>query len=303
MSVMDDKQRASAYWDRIVPSPQRSRWWNWPRIIEFQNERICGKLVQGWGAGLVTELRKRSHGLAFSRGISVACGNGSKEMVLLRAGVVQHFDLFEISEARIAQGRDLYAAAGLSERVTWHVDDGVEILSRGPGYDLVFWDNALHHMPNTSRAVAASLAGLKPGGAFVMNDFVGANRFQWNDREMRFASAVRRGMPARLMRHLRNPDAMIPSTVRRPDRAKMIEIDPSEAGDSENILPAIRKILPNPTVWLLGGAIYHLALNDVLGNMDPEVDKALLESLLVLETAMIEMGESQYAACISLKQK
>lgn len=295
-----DLQRAASYWDKFTPSAERSRWWQWPRIIKFQNERICGKPLPGWSAGLINELGDRTGGRVFKRGVSIACGNGSKEMAFLRAGLVEHFDLFEISETRIAHGRELYKQAGLSERATWHVSDGITHLERGPSYDMVFWDNALHHMPDTARAVEASRTALNSGGVFVMNDFVGANRFQWTARELRYASAVRANLPDGYLRHPRNPAARLPRALSRPDFQGMIDADPSEAGDSESILPAIRSLMPNPAIWLLGGSIYHLALNDVFANMDPERDAGMLEALLVLELALIERGESHYAAAIAI---
>lgn len=50
---------------------------------------------------------------------------------------------------------------------------------------------------------------------------------------------------------------------------------------------------------MFGGVIYHLALNDVLANLDPERDAPLLESLLLLDLALAELGENQYAACLA----
>jgi SAM-dependent methyltransferase len=297
-----DLQRAASYWDSVAPASHLARWWQWPRIIAFQNERVCGEALPGWGAGLIAELHKRAPGRIFERGVSVACGNGSKEMALLRAGLVKHFDFFEISETRIGQGWDLYAAAGFADRVSWYVSDGIAHLELGPAYDMVYWDNALHHMPDTRRAVDASLTGLREGGAFVMNDFVGANRFQWTERELSYASAVRSGLAERHLRNPQHPQSQLPRKLGRPDIAKMIEIDPSEAADSENILPSIRAVMPNPAIWLLGGSIYHLALNDVLANVDPERDAATLESLLILEAALIELGETHYAAALAFKR-
>jgi SAM-dependent methyltransferase len=296
---LSERQRSAAYWDRPAPVAKRARWWNWPRIVAFQNERICGERLPGWGAGLTRELTRRFPYRTYRRAVSVGCGNGVKELALLQSGLVHHFDLFEISEARIARGKARFAKAGLAERATWHTADGIEALEKGPRYDLVTWDNALHHMADTTRAVAASVTALRSGGVFMMNDYVGANRFQWTDRELAYATAVRRNLPAHYLRDPADPAKSLDVEIVRPDMAQMIAVDPSEAASSQSILPAIRQYLPTPTIWMLGGAIYHLALNDVLANMDPEQDAGMLEALLVLETALIELGECQYAACIA----
>jgi SAM-dependent methyltransferase len=297
----DPTARAAAFWDQHPPDPQRSRWWMWPRIIAFQNERICGKPLPTWNAGLISEVRRRFPGRCFRRAISVGCGAGGKELLLLKEGLVQDIDLFEISTTRIEQGQQLYQQHGLSERAHWHRTSGIEALERGPCYDLVFWDNSLHHMTDTPRAVRASSMALEPNGVFVMNDFVGATRFQWSDRQLRYSSQVRKSLSDRLLRDPRNPKVQLPRLLQRPSLDAMISLDPSEAADSERILPAIRECLPDPQIWLLGGAIYHLALNDVLANLDETADKDFLDALLVLDSALIEMGETHYAACIAIK--
>ena len=295
----DDRRRAAAYWDRPAPVARRARWWSWPRIVAHQNALICGEPLPDWGAGLTREIARRWPGRRFRRAVSVGCGNGAKELELLRSGLVERFDLYEISEARIAHGRKLAAAAGLTGHVSWHTEDGIAALERGPRYDLVTWDNGLHHMPDTARAVAASVTALQPGGVFVMNDYVGPDRFQWSPRTLAYATAVRHRLPEVLLRDPADPARRLARTIGRPDRDAMIALDPSEAATSEAILPAIRRHLPDARVWMLGGAIYHLALNDVLANLDAERDGPLLEALLLLDLSLAELGENQYAACLA----
>jgi SAM-dependent methyltransferase len=294
-----ERRAAAAYWDRPAPVQKRARWWAWPRIVAHQNALICGEPLAAWGAGLVREIDRRWPGRRFRRAVSIACGNGAKELELLRSGLVEYFDLYEISEARIRHGQKLLAKAGLSDRVAWHTQDGVAALELGPRYDLVTWDNGLHHMADTARAVAASVTALRPGGVFLMNDYVGPNRFQWGQRTLAYATAVRHRLPEALLRDPADPSRRLPVTISRPDREAMIALDPSEAAASEDILPAIRRHFPEARIWMLGGAIYHLALNDVLANFDPARDAPLLESLLLLDLALAELGESQYAACLA----
>lgn len=79
----------------------------------------------------------------------------------------------------------------------------------------------------------------------------------------------------------------------------MMATDPSEAADSSRILPAIRQQFSEPDIWMLGGSIYHLCLNDILANLSPEEDRSLLSSLLVLDDMLAETGDCHYAACIA----
>ncbi len=294
-------ERAANYWNNIPPQPAKSRWWQWPRIITFLNDRITPGAGTTWNAALLKEVRERRQGGKMKKAISVACGNGAKEMALIKAGLVEQFDLFEVSEKRVGIGQALYSKAGLSDRVTWRIGDGVSAMEQGQSYDLVFWDNALHHMPDTHRAITASRDCLRPGGLFVMNDFIGPDRFQWTDRQLHYATSVRSRLSKRLLRHPSIPEKSIRPFAKRPTIEAMIADDPSEAADSSRILERVKMLLPNPSVWMLGGCIYFIALNDVLANIDLEHDADLLESLLILDEALSELGENLYAACISVR--
>ena len=261
---------------------------------------ICGKPIPTWNGGLIEQLKERTAGRVLNRGISIACGDGRKEMALLRAGLVRSFDLFEISQTRVATGVEIYEKAKLSHLVNWHLSDGVEHLERCPdSYDLVFWDNALHHMPDTARAVSASRVALRQSGLFAMNDFVGPSRFQWSDRALHFANMTRSKLPEKFLRSIHSHGRSIPRTILRPTIEAMLAADPSEAADSSSIIPALKKFFPDASLWPLGGTIYHLAMNDVLSNTDDITDAATIEALLILEVALIELGEHHYAACIA----
>ena len=67
----------------------------------------------------------------------------------------------------------------------------------GRNYDLVYWDNSLHHMFNADAAVAWSRGVLRPGGWFLMTDFVGANRFRWSDETYALVDLIRGSLPDR----------------------------------------------------------------------------------------------------------
>lgn len=302
MSQKTQLEVAAAYWNSIKPTHGKARWWQWPRIISFQNELVCGKPLEGWNAGLIMRLKERLGGRVLKQGVSIGCGNGSKEMALVQAGVVESFDLFEISDVRMKQGRELHARHGLQDRMRWHTKDGLAHLESHTGsYDLVFWDNSLHHMMDTTRAVLLSYRALSRGGFFAMNDFVGATRFQWSERTLQYGSFLRASLPQHYLRKPSDPSKQIPRVIVRPNFQRMIETDPSEAADSDNIIPAIKKHLPNPTIWNVGGAIYHIGLSDVLANFDAERDAGMFEAVLVLERALIELGEEHYSVCLSQK--
>ena len=279
-------------------------WWHNSFVVTRINERICGRAVDGRSQGII-EWLKDSYGYLFplERGISVACANGYKESLFLRAGIVNRFDLYELSEKAIKWGRDLAHQLGLADRMNFRRGIAIEEIKTPGSYELVAWNDALHHMPDVSEALAWSRTILKQGGIFSMDDFVGPTRFQWPDRQLALATAIRKVIPNRYLATPGSPFRHLPLAVERPTIASMIALDPSEAADSERILPSLAKHFPEATVRKTGGVVYNLALHGITHNFDPEEDKKLLELLMIIDEQCITAGDTHYAAAIGRKRE
>lgn len=293
----DDLLKAAAkHWTAVSDrtGTRRTRWWQHPRVVRHINRLICGREVDGVAGGDLALLQDSLPGHTFQNAVSVGCGNGSKELSLVKAGLVGYFDLYEISQRRVREGRERTRRMDLSDRVRWHQAPLVfEADHVSATYDLVYWNNALHHMLDVDAAVRWSRHVLMAGGVFYMNDFVGPDRMQWSPEMLDIATRVRAALPERL---LRAPDGprQLPTTLCRPDPSVMAQNDPTECAQSSRIMPAITETFPTATVKLLGGTIYHLALNDVLANMTEE-DAVLLDVLLLLDEICAAAGHTHYA--------
>ena len=292
-------QIAAKHWSAKRAS-DGSRWWMHPAIHRHINRIVCGKAIDGAHQGFTQQIRNRMPKGGFVRGLSVGCGSGGKEMKLILQGIVETFDLFEIGEGRRAQIEAKAEEFGVRDRVAIHIGDAFETdLARE--IDLIYWNNALHHMFNVHQAVAWSHKALRNGGLFAMDDFVGPTRFQWPAADLETAFRVREMLPAHYLRHPKNPSVPLSRTVERPSIDHMMQTDPTEAADSESILGAVQKIFANAEIIPTGGVIYHLALNDVLANFDDEADATLLQSLLLLDESLAQSGRTQYAVALAIK--
>ena len=300
VNMKDELIKAAKFWSGHRTTA-RTRWWMNPTIIRHVNKLVCGEAIDGASTGLEHRMRTLLQGRRFNRGISVGCGNGAKELQLLKEGIVEHFDLFEISQARVDQGRSLAERMGVVDRVRFHVADAfVENLDMN--FDLVYWDSALHHMLDVEVAIRWSRDRLELGGYFVMHDFVGPSRFQWTDFQLDVATRVRQLLPERHMINPNDPEKMLSRHITRPTVDAMIAADPTEAADSENILPALKRVFPNAEITLTGGVIYHSALNDVMANFDDHEDAPLLQSLLLLDQTLAKIGSTHFAIAIAIKE-
>lgn len=279
-----------------------TRWWECDYIVERINRRVCGESLPGMSSGLHRVAAERfADRLPFARGVSIGCGTGSKERKVIQSGLVQHFTLFELSSVAVEQGRAQAAAAGLSENMTFRMEDGLVVEASEGAYDVVYWNNALHHMFDVKAALEWSWRVLRQGGVLLMDDFVGPTRSQWSDRLLQINTAVRSALPPHYLRYPGRPDLMLTPQCHRPPVASVIAADPSECADSGNILPELMRIFPNAWVRLTGGGIYHLALNDVLHNIVAAQDYDTLERLLEYDDQCVELGETHYAVAIAVK--
>lgn len=75
--------------------------------------------------------------------------------------------------------------------------------------------------------------------------------------------------------------------------------DPSEAADSDNILPALRQIFPGAQIRMTGGVVYNLALKDIIANFDDVENAARLEELLVYDAELASQQQTQYACAFA----
>lgn len=288
----------AAYWNQVTKAPSTgvTRWWQSKTIIAHINQVVCGKPLPGAHAGFHELLRKEADGRAFRRAISIGCGEGSKERSLLSMGLVESFDLYELSSARVERGMAAAQKAGLAPRMRFYLADAFAEV-RAAEFDLVYWNNALHHMIDVDEAVRWSKAALREGGVFAMDDYTGESRFQWSDGALAAATRVRELLPPRLLAHPQHMDQLLGTRVDRPNAAKLAEVDPSEAADSSRILPAIARHFPDAQVIPTGGCIYHLALKDAIGNFG-DADEPLLKSLLLLDDALAHVGHNLYSVAI-----
>ncbi len=284
--VWDKKTRAS--------SGKGQNWWQCREVYAHIGRKINGSFIDFIGH----QVGHRK----FDRGVSVGCGTGTKEFRVLETDIVEHFDLFELSRERIAAGERQAAAKGLERRASFHHADAFASGIPDGSYDLVHWNNSLHHMLDVREALAWSRRVLAPGGVFVMDDFVGPSRFQWSPLNLELASSFRAQLPQRLLRRA-SGEGFMPRQIKRKTIQQMIDLDPSEAADSERILPSLKEVFPAVKVVLTGGAIYHLAMAGIYANLDltSDEDGRILGFALLLDDAAIHAGESHYAVAVAFR--
>jgi ubiquinone/menaquinone biosynthesis C-methylase UbiE len=297
------EEKVDARWSNyyMTRHEKATRWWQCERIVQHVNKRVCGEPLSTLPHGIFRLLQQRlPHKVPIHRAVSVGCGTGNNEMAAITYGVIQNFDLFELSESAVELGRTAAAQSGFSERMRFQQGNAFELVPSNAAYDAVFWFQALHHMPDVDAALAWSKRVLKPGGVLLMDDFIGPTRMQWSDRLLDINTKYRMSLPHKYLADPSNCGRQLPTKMERATIDQMIGYDPSECADSERIVGSLRKHFPGVEVILKGGGIYHLGLNDVLYNIVEAGDEREIDRALALDDSWLD--ESHYAVAIAVKQ-
>ena len=246
----------------------KTRWQDNLQFSNYIKEEICSKNETGVHGAIRSSCEK----LPLKCGISVGSGTGENERNLITAGLVEKFDLFEVSTDRIDQSKNLAEKAGISDRFTHNLADAFtfDFINK---YDIVYWEHALHHMFDVDKALEWSVRALKVGGILVVNDYIGPKRLQWRNREV---DIVRKFI-------FQNKDVIDvdPRRVKRGSKFRYFKQflrDPSEAPQSDKIPNAYKKHT-GTDMKILGGSSIHLGGGFLSGleKKDPNIHQRLIE--------------------------
>ena len=220
--------------------------------------------------------------LPLRHGLSVGCGTGSREIALVEAGIVESMTLYEFSRVALEIAEKNAKAKGIAHKMQFILGDAFAL--ERSRFDLVYWDNALHHMPDVHTALVWSRNRLEKNGILYMNDFVGASRFQWGEELLNACNNVL--------------EAFGIAPVYPPSYEYMVKSDPSEAADSARIKEELFSIFPNATWVPTGGAIYHVGLT----GREFEIPDNVLAKLLHFDAVLNSAGTYVYAIASAVKE-
>jgi SAM-dependent methyltransferase len=247
--------RTQAAWDHTDSYPRQ-----WTSIPVIQ-ERLRTTITGSPATNIAAYIRER-YGTQEPtwHALSPGCGTGRKELAWVAAGGIKLLEGYDISTKRIEEAQRLAASANMSGSAQFTVAD-VRMLKLAPGsFDLVVFDDSLHHISQLRSFLPKVHEWLTPGGIVVVNEFVGPSRFQWTDRQIEVANQLLNTMPARLKVR---PDGTPRPPVYRPGTLAMMMYDPSEAVESASILPLLYEIFEVVEEKPCGGALLHLVFKDI----------------------------------------
>ena len=281
----EDLLKTKSFWDDYQTGGNAFRsasWWDSPVIVAE-----CQRLISGNAdMNIYQFFKERLQGRSLEKGASICSGSGEFERALIDNGLCRQIDAYEVSEKRVEEGMAMGKKGGYPIR--FFQEDVNQAVFKPDHYDVFFSWSALHHIENLEGVIENAGKCLKREGILVAQEYIGPNRFQWSESQVKIVNRVLKRLPERLRRDPKTGYAR--EEISRPTIAHMLNTDPSEAVRSSEIIPTLQKHFNIRELRYFGGAIFHPLFNEIMANFDHENDAevALIETILLLERVMTE---------------
>lgn len=268
-----------------------AHWWIIPQVKRRWNKMITNDPNQDYESYLVSKYFSNHSNLKM---LSIGSGVCSHEMKLAEYKVFEEITCVDIADKLLHKAGIEADKRGL-RNMRFKVGDVYNMKFEKSTLDVIFFHASLHHFNNIESLIKDQLYdALKPGGLFVINEYVGANRMQFPKVQIEAINeAISIIPPAYRTRYV---SQTVKNQVSGPGRLRMIVADPSECVDSESILPSLRRHFIPLVEKPYGGNILMYALKDISHHfVEPTEEKAsILEQLFVLEDTYLKKHESDF---------
>lgn len=285
------KTRHGGHWDKhvgLVESGALKGWLDWEFIeVEHIRPSVSGDkavyYLQHFFSGHLPQM-------PVQRALSLGCGGGNLERHLIRMGAAASIDAYDASAESIRLARQLADDEGLAGQLHYEVADINSLHLPEGAYDFIVAKMSLHHFADLDHLYGQIRRALKPGGVFMFNECVGPTRFQWTPVQLELANKILNTLPD-AFRYSAGSGGPL-GAISRPTIQEMIDIDPSEAVNSEQIIPLLPKYFEILEHKKYGGTLLHLLLDPLMANFDTSepLHATVLKMIFLYEQTMIEKG-------------
>lgn len=286
-----DVEKVSKQWDTAAAQRQTyNKLMGWLDSPIVQAQYVLPATAPGgsrgnWMADFVAEMGIVKNG----RWLSLGCGSGGQEMYAVDQKLCARLDAYDISPQSIAQATQTAKERGLSN-IYFDVGNFHEIPLPKHQYDVVIMSMSLHHVAELNRLLPRLGHTLKPGGWFLVNEYVGPAQFQYSPKTLEIVADILALLPDRL-RYDYVHQKIKEKYVMQP-REYWFLVDPSEAICSDHIESALHRYFHVRAQHDYGGSYINLLLEHIVGNFDPENegDVMLIRLLGYFEKRLIQEG-------------
>jgi SAM-dependent methyltransferase len=272
------------------------RWLQHPKVQERINILVTGDAQKDRYQYFLDHYRPTRLGrrIRAKRVLTLGCGHGEFERGLAKYDFAEIHEGVDIADGAVAEATRLAKAEGL-DHLRYRVADLNTIRLPECTYDVVFGISAVHHVANLEHLFREVLLSLKPGGYFMLDEFVGPSQFQWPDEQVAIINEQLDKLPVEFKYAISHPE-IIKGCVWRHTLEEMNAADPSEAIRSGEIVQLLPRYFDIVEFRGYGGTLLHLLLDEIAGHFLPEDPRGMeyLHSFFALEDQMIASGKFQH---------
>ena len=261
-------------------------WTASPVIRRYLHRVATGDPAVDWLSGV----RFRYLPAVVRRALVLGCGSGWLERALATpGGGIRDIIACDFAKETVERARENAEREGKGAIDYRVVDLEHEPLPPGP-FDVIIAHDVLHHITGLERLYALIHDALTPRGRFVFNEYVGPNRFQYDDERIELVNRYFRLFPDNLRWDPVTNTCLWKRS--RIDVKRLLAEDPTEAVRSEDVLPLARQAFSTVADIPYGGGLLNPLLFGVITGFQPghpEHDR-VLEILCAAEERLSEAG-------------
>ncbi|OQB79188.1 MAG: putative methyltransferase YcgJ [Bacteroidetes bacterium ADurb.Bin123] len=255
---LSNKGRTLSKWNTISSS---SDFWIIPEIRCRWNEKCTGNPNIEYEDYVVSKYFSKSKGLKM---LSVGCGTGARERKFAKYPNFNLIEGVDMAEKQIDEARN-HASDLKLNNIKYIVGDFTTHIFEHSTYDVILFNSSLHHFKDIHNILQTKvLPLLKDGGYLLIFEYVGPKRLQWTKQQLEFANKLLTDLP--LKYKIRFNSKSIKRRIYRPGLFRMLLVDPSEAIDSDSIIPSIHNHFKIIEERKIGWDISHLLFKDIAHN-------------------------------------
>lgn len=269
------KNRIASKWDNYESV---SDFWVIPEITDKWNEIISGNPKVIYEDYVYEKYLKGKSNLKL---LSVGCGEGFHDRNFAKYDCFKSVLGMDYSPESIRVAKE--KAQEKNYNVTYECGDFYE-RKFTEKYDVILFSSSLHHFDKIDFFLENKIKPLlNDNGILVIFEYIGPNRLQWRTSQLKRSNELLKQLP--LKYRLYYDGATVKSKVYKPGYFRMLMVDPSEAIDSEAILPALHKHFKILEEKKLGWNILHLLLKGIAHNFlnDESQTKEIITDLIEKE--------------------
>jgi 2-polyprenyl-3-methyl-5-hydroxy-6-metoxy-1,4-benzoquinol methylase len=277
-------KKAAEWWSDPESEAPETQWVRVPGVEENINRRASGDPAIDWinhSASLLTRFSKPI------KALSIGCGFGIIERRLRRNDFCQLIHGVDVAENAIESARKTAQAEGL-DGLSYEVADLNAVKFPSETYNVVYAHASLHHIFQLEHLLEEIKQTLKPGGLFVVYEYIGPSQMQFPRRDLELADVFLKVIPERYRKLQRRGG--IKKEAFRMSLDNMNSSDPSEGIRASEIVPLIASRFEIRHFRYVGGTLLLLVFNEIASNFlesDLEIIP-VVDALITLDNFLID---------------